>query len=119
MDEFSQPVPDTSEISALRDELDQLTSVVRLVLGGLLVVTVSLGLFIYRQDVLLQRQFKAQVAVVMEADKKNHEILALVAEFQKFGATHPDYATNVLARFNLPPLGAGVTPAAPPAAGKR
>ena len=118
MDYPSQPISDPSEISALRDEVDQLTSVVRLILGGLLVVTVSLGLFIYRQDVLLQRQFKAQVAVLMEADKKNQEILVLVAEFQKFGATHPDYASNVLMRFNLPPLPAGAVPVKAPPAGK-
>ena len=115
MDDLLSPAPDSAEVAELRTELNQLASVVRLILGGLLVLTLSLGLYIYRQDVLLHRQFKSQVAVIMEAEKKNQEILAIVAEFQKFGATHPDYASNVLSKFNLPALSAAPVkaPAAP------
>ena len=37
--------------------------------------------------------------------------MAVAAEFQKFAATHPDYATNILARFGLKPISATATPA--------
>lgn len=106
MDDLLPRSPDTNEVEELRTELNQLASVVRLSLGGLLVLTLSLGLYIYRQDVLLHRQLQAQIPLVVEADKKNQEILAMAAEFQRFGAAHPDYVSNVLSKFNLPPLAA-------------
>lgn len=115
MDHLLEPSSDNSEVQTLRAEVDQLVSVIRLSLWGLLVVTLSLGVFIYRNDVILHRQLQLQVPAIMEAEKKNQEILAIVAEFQKFGATHPGYASNVLTRFNLPPL----APAGVPAGAKK
>ena len=50
----------------------------------------------------------------MDADQKNRGVIAIVNEFQRFGWTHPDYATNVLARFNLVPLAPTNAPAPDP-----
>jgi hypothetical protein len=106
MDEPLPTSPDANEVEELRAELNQLVSVVRLSLSGLLVLTLSLALFVYRQNDLLYHQLQAQAPLAADASKKNQEILALVAEFQKFGAAHPDYANNVLSKFNLPVLSA-------------
>ncbi|HTH49108.1 MAG TPA: hypothetical protein VMB21_16450 [Candidatus Limnocylindria bacterium] len=113
MDDLLEPSSDDAELRTLRAEFDQLLSVVRLSLWGLLVVTLSMGVLIFRNDTQIYRQMQAQAPVVAEAEKKNAEIIAIVAEFQKFGATHPGYASNVLGRFNLPPLSAtGAAPGA-------
>ena len=50
----------------------------------------------------------------MDADQKNRGVIAIVNELQRFGWTHPDYATNVLARFNLVPLAPTNAPASDP-----
>ena len=114
MDDLLKASPDSSEIQALRAEVDQLVSVVRLSLCGLLVITLSLGVFIYRGDKVLYRQLEAQKPYIVEAQKRNPEVLAIVTELQKFAATHPAYATNVLARFNLQPLAStGLSTGAP------
>ena len=104
MDDLLESSPDSSEIKALRAEVDQLVSVIRLSLWGLLVITLGLGAFIYRADRVLARQLEAQKPYLIEAQKRNPEVLAIVTELQKFGAAHPAYASNVLARFNLQPL---------------
>ncbi len=104
MDDLREPSSDSSETKALRDEVAQLVSVVWLCLCGLMVITLSLGVFIYRNDKVLYRQMEAQKPYIIEAQKRNPEVLAIVTELQKFGAAHPAYASNVLARFNLQPL---------------
>ncbi len=108
------PSPSADEFGTLRSEVGELTAVLRLGLAGLLVVTGSLGLYIFRQDTLLARQVAAQTPVLMDADQKNRGVLAIVNELQRFGWSHPDYATNVLARFNLVPLAPSNAPAADP-----
>ena len=115
MDDLLETSSDDSEVRALRAEFDQVVSAVRVGLSGLLVVTLSIGVVIYRNDNQLSRQLQVQARMLAEAEKRNQEILMVVAEFQKFAATHPGYATNVLARFNLPAL----PPTGAPAAAKK
>ncbi len=108
------PSPSAEEFESLRSEVGELTAVLRLGLAGLFVVTGSLGLYLFRQDTLLARQVAAQVPVLVDADQKNRGVIAIVNEFQRFGWAHPDYATNVLARFNLVPLAPTNAPASDP-----
>lgn len=109
----SETASNSGEAQALRAEVNELTAVLRLGLAGLFVVTGSLGLYLYRQNTLLARQAAAQARIVAEAEQKNHGIIAVVTEFQRFGWDHPDYATNVLTRFSLVPLPPTNAPAAP------
>ena len=101
MQETPAPSPGTSEVEDLRTDLAQLVSVLWLGLAGLLLVTVSLGVVLYRLDRQVYFQLNQQKPAVVEAQKKLPEIFAIVSELQKFGQTHPGYASNVLVRFNL------------------
>ena len=114
MEDTSSPTPESAEVQALRGEVDNLTTVLRLGLAGLFVVTGSLGLYLYRQNTLLNRQATVQARIVAEAEQKNRGIIAIVNEFQRFGWDHPDYATNVLSRFSLAALPPTNAPAAAP-----
>jgi hypothetical protein len=114
MDDFPSQSPQDSEVQALRSEVSELAAVLRLGLAGLFVLTGSMAIYLYRQNVLLARQVNAQAKVAVEADQKNRAIIGVVTEFQRFGWSHPDYATNVLTRFNLVPLPPTNAPAAEP-----
>ena len=92
------------EVYQLRNDQSELANVLWLALAGLLVLTASCGVYLLRQDMLLSKQSAAQKPMVIEAVKRNEELMAVAAEFQKYGAGHPDYATNVLNRFGLKPL---------------
>jgi hypothetical protein len=104
MENSSHDLNGGQELNALRREQSELANVLWLALAGLLVLTASVGVFLLRQDMLLSKQSAAQKPVANEAVQRNDQLLAVAAEFQKYGAGHPDYATNVLARFGLKPI---------------
>ena len=117
MQEFHEPGTPVEtpfrDLAQVRRELDQLHGVVRLLLIGLVIATTSLCLFMYRQTKLLRFQILAQQAAVMEAYKQQEPLLAVLPLFQQIGGRYPDYATNVLARFNLPSMAPSNAPAGP------
>ena len=92
------------ELHLIRNDQGELANVLWRALAGLLVLTASCGVYLLRQDMLLSKQAAVQRPMVGEAIKRNEELLAVAAEFQKYGAGHADYATNVLNRFGLKPL---------------
>lgn len=99
------------DIHALRSEQSELANVLWLTLAGLLLLTASCGVYLLRQGILLNKQSNAQKALADESLQRNEQLLAVAVEFQKYAASHPDYATNVLARFGLKPIAASPAPA--------
>jgi|GEM_PF-1149305 len=100
-----------SDLANVRREIELLNRVIRLLLIGLTIATAGLCLFLYRQSQLLRFQILAQQAAVIEADKQQAPILAVLPIFQRIGGRHPDYASNVLKKFNLPVMLPTNTPA--------
>ena len=98
------------DLHVIRNDQSELARVLWRALAGLLVLTASFGVYLLRQDMLLNKQAAMQKPMVGEAVKRNEELLAVAAEFQKYGAGHADYATNVLNRFGLKPLPATNSP---------
>jgi hypothetical protein len=113
---MENPVEDLNvqkDITALRSEQSELANVLWLSLAGLLILTASIGVYLLRQDILLNKQSAAQKPVAEESMQRNEQLVAVAAEFQKFAASHPDYATNILARFGLKPISPAAAPASP------
>lgn len=90
-----------ADLTRLRRDLDELHGLVRLLMIALILTTAGLGLFMYRQSQLLRFQIMAQQTAVTEAAKQQEPILAALPVFQAIGIRHPDYASNVLQKFNL------------------
>src|SRR5262245_16132807 len=102
-----------SDIAAVRREIELLNRVIRLLLAGLIIATSGLCLFMYRQTQLLRFQILAQQAALIRANQQDGSVLEALPHFQRLGWRFPDYASNVLARFNLPALPPTNTPAPP------
>ncbi|HAB16437.1 MAG TPA: hypothetical protein PLX89_13805 [Verrucomicrobiota bacterium] len=111
--EESKPVTPFSDLAAVRREVDLLNQVIRLLLVGLIIATAGLCLFMYRQTQLLRYQILAQRAALVRATQQDGSVLDALPHFQRLGWRFPDYASNVLARFNLPALPPTNLPAPP------
>ncbi|MBN9692710.1 MAG: hypothetical protein J0M24_20875 [Verrucomicrobia bacterium] len=101
--DIDSPTP-FADLAQLRREVDVLHRVIRVLLLGLVLATAALCLFMYRQSQLLRFQILAQQAAVLEADKQHAPLLGVLPLFQQIGGRYPDYSSNVLRKFNLPPL---------------
>jgi len=93
------------EIERLRVQVTELRSTVRLVLLGLIITTGGLCLFMFRQSKLLRHQVIAQQEnTVNPAVAAEAQVLQMLPRFQQVGWRFPDYASNVLAQFDLRPI---------------
>ncbi len=101
------------DLAQVRRELEQLHGIIRLLLIGLIIATTGLCLFMYRQTKLLRFQIMAQQAAVLEAYKQQEPLLGVLPLFQQIGGRYPDYASNVLRKFNLPSMAPSNAPAGP------
>jgi hypothetical protein len=104
MDTFSEDSSARQELKALRSEQSELANVLWLALAGMLLLTACMGVYLLRQNYLLHRQSLLQQAAAEESIQRNEQLMAIAGEFQKYGASHPDYASNVLSRFGLKPI---------------
>jgi hypothetical protein len=93
-----------AEVSRLRSELLSLQGVVRILLVATVVGTAALCLFMYRQSQLLRFQILAQETAIKEAQQQWAPMAELLPVFQRIGGRHPDYAAQVLKRFQLDPI---------------
>lgn len=104
MNTFSEDQDSRQELKALRSEQSELANVLWLALAGMLMLTACMSVYLLRQNYMLHRQSLLQQAVAEESIQRNEQLMAVAAEFQKYGAAHPDYASNVLSRFGLKPI---------------
>ena len=93
-----------AEVSRLRSELSSLQGVVQILLVATVVGTAALCLFMYRQSQLLRFQILAQETALKEAQQQWAPMAELLPVFQRIGGRHPDYAAQVLKRFQLEPM---------------
>lgn len=83
---------------------DALAAAVRLAMLGSLLFFAGVILAFLHEDWHLQAQVSAQSPAAEEAEAEDRSFLGLVAELQRLGQRYPDFRTNVLSHFNLPPL---------------
>ena len=125
---MNDPLPSTTapsvtaaELAILRQEQESLYRILRLVLVALIIATTGLCLFMYRQTKLMRFQILAQQAAVLRAEEQLRPAMSALTIFQQVGGRYPDFASNVLAKFQLAPLPPGSaakpgTPTSAPAA---
>ncbi len=118
MDETVVNTQPDAELADLREQVRSLRGLVKLVLISAFIVTAALCLFLYRQTSLMKRQVDAQQAALKDSQAKEREIVLRGLEaFRQYGARDPNYASNILAKFELSPLVPTNSPA--PAAPKK
>jgi hypothetical protein len=118
---MDEPVANTlpeADLAELREQVRSLRGLLKLMLVSIFIVTAALCLFLYRQTSLMKRQVDAQQAALKDSQAKEREIVLRGLEtFRQYGARDPVYASNILSKFGLSPLGPTNSPA--PAAPKK
>lgn len=101
-----------SQIQELRSELENLRSVVRILLLTLLLVTTSLAAFMFRQTSFQARQIASQNLSLLQMAEEREKVGSAISQLKAFGLRSPDYAP-VLAKYGLKPEPLGSTNSQP------
>ena len=81
---------------------------------ALLLLSVALNLFLYRQTDLIRKERVVARSMVSDFEQSKEQLIkTFIAKLQEYATAHPDF-DPILLKYNLRPKGAPAQPGQPP-----
>ena len=114
---MNSTIPDTSTVSDTNAEIAALKNQVFTLLVALIVVSGTLTVYLYRQVSLSNKEIAQYQRDEYNIKLTGTNIMTFVNRLVMYGEKHPDFATQVLKKYNIAPV-PGVPAVVPGAPGK-